>query len=117
MDFGQHPENIDLFVCPDFMTSTVLERLGQHGKMFKYFTTKTGQRKVNQSNSKKFIVFRLSIQPGKRSLNPNWFKYRGRWGNPKSKCHPLKKIGLHFCQWSDGPTGIPRKEAHFDCTV
>lgn len=52
---------------------------------------------------------------GKRSLNPNWMKYRGKWGNPKSHCHPLRKIGLYFCEKSDGPTGIPRKTPHFSC--
>ncbi|CAO1419674.1 unnamed protein product [Diamesa hyperborea] len=55
---------------------------------------------------------------GKRSIsqNPNWMKYRGRWGNPKSRCHPLRKIGLHFCERSDGPTGIPKKTDHFKCS-
>lgn len=44
-------------------------------------------------------------------------KYRGKWGNPKSKCSPLsvRKIGLHVCEWTDGPSGIPKKEAHFQC--
>lgn len=55
---------------------------------------------------------------GKRSIsqNPNWMKYRGKWGNPKSRCHPLRKIGLHFCERSDGPTGIPKKSDHFKCS-
>jgi hypothetical protein len=52
---------------------------------------------------------------GKRSLNPSWMKYRGKWGNPKSQCHPLRKFGLYFCEKSDGPTGIPRKTPHFTC--
>jgi hypothetical protein len=41
--------------------------------------------------------------------NPNWMKYRGKWGNPKTKCHPLRRIGLHVCEQTDGPTGIPKK--------
>ncbi|KAG5672685.1 hypothetical protein PVAND_002795 [Polypedilum vanderplanki] len=51
----------------------------------------------------------------KRSLNPNWMRYRGKWGNPKNKCHPLKKIGLHVCELTDGPKGIPMKTSHFSC--
>lgn len=47
--------------------------------------------------------------------NPNWMKYRGKWGNPKTKCHPLRRIGLHVCEQTDGPTGIPKKTAHFTC--
>lgn len=57
---------------------------------------------------------------GQRSLggsNPNWMKYRGKWGNPKTKCHPLRKIGLHVCETTDGPSGIPKKTAHFTCTL
>lgn len=48
--------------------------------------------------------------------SPAWIQYKGRWGNPKSKCHPLKRIGLHFCEYADGPTGIPLKESHFQCS-
>lgn len=50
------------------------------------------------------------------SNNPNWMKYRGKWGNPKTKCHPLKRIGLHVCELTDGPTGIPKKVSHFQCS-
>lgn len=53
----------------------------------------------------------------KRSINPNWMKYRGKWGNPKSKCHPLRRIGLHVCEQTDGPTGIPKKISHFKCSA
>lgn len=51
-----------------------------------------------------------------RSIGPEWLRFNGRWGNPKSKCHPLKKLGLNFCEFSDGPTGIPLKQPHFYCT-
>lgn len=50
-----------------------------------------------------------------RSIGPEWLRFHGRWGNPKSKCHPLKRIGLNFCEYSDGPTGIPLKKPHFTC--
>ncbi|XP_055909261.1 uncharacterized protein LOC129944098 [Eupeodes corollae] len=50
-----------------------------------------------------------------RSFVPNWLNFKGKWGNPKSKCHPLRRIGLNFCEYSDGPTGIPLKEPHFQC--
>ncbi|XP_030384948.1 uncharacterized protein LOC115632105 [Scaptodrosophila lebanonensis] len=50
-----------------------------------------------------------------RSLVPDWLTYRGKWGNPKSKCHPFRRIGLNFCELTDGPTGIPLKEPHFQC--
>lgn len=50
-----------------------------------------------------------------RSIGPEWLRFNGRWGNPKSKCHPLKKVGLNFCEYSDGPTGIPVKTPHFYC--
>lgn len=46
---------------------------------------------------------------------PNWLKFRGKWGNQKSKCHPLTKMGLNLCEISDGPTGIPKKVPHFQC--
>lgn len=46
---------------------------------------------------------------------PDWLRYMGRWGNAKSKCHPLKRLGLNFCEYNDGPTGIPLKEPHFVC--
>ncbi|XP_017956001.1 uncharacterized protein LOC108651076 isoform X2 [Drosophila navojoa] len=50
-----------------------------------------------------------------RALAPDWLTYRGKWGNPKSKCHPFRRIGLNFCEFTDGPTGIPLKEPHFQC--
>jgi len=50
-----------------------------------------------------------------RSLVPDWLTYRGKWGNPKSNCHPFRRIGLNFCEFTDGPTGIPLKEPHFEC--
>lgn len=52
-----------------------------------------------------------------RSLAPNWFHFKGKWGNPKSKCHPLRRIGLNLCEYTDGPTGIPLKPAHFHCSI
>ncbi|XP_039432743.1 uncharacterized protein LOC120415324 [Culex pipiens pallens] len=52
---------------------------------------------------------------GRTSLNPKWLKFNGRWGNPKNRCHPLKRFGLHICEMTDGPTGIPRKKPHFKC--
>uniref|UniRef100_A0A336M905 CSON013536 protein n=1 Tax=Culicoides sonorensis TaxID=179676 RepID=A0A336M905_CULSO len=48
---------------------------------------------------------------------PNWLKFRGKWGNQKSKCHPLTNMGLHLCEVSDGPTGIPKKVPHFQCAA
>lgn len=50
-----------------------------------------------------------------QSIGPAWLRFNGRWGNPKSKCHPLKKVGLNFCEYFDGPTGIPVKTPHFFC--
>lgn len=44
--------------------------------------------------------------------NPEWMKFLGRWGNPKSLCHPIAK---NICQQNDGPTGIPMKRSHFTC--
>ncbi|XP_058128613.1 uncharacterized protein LOC131292889 [Anopheles ziemanni] len=52
---------------------------------------------------------------GRSTTQPKWMKFNGRWGNPKTKCHPLKRIGLHICELTDGPTGIPRKKHHFQC--
>lgn len=46
---------------------------------------------------------------------PEWLQYMGRWGNAKNKCHPLKRLGINFCEYNDGPTGIPLKEPHFGC--
>lgn len=33
---------------------------------------------------------------------PSWLKFRGKWGNQRSKCHPLTRVGLHLCEISDG---------------
>ncbi|XP_037933593.1 uncharacterized protein LOC119668221 [Teleopsis dalmanni] len=52
-----------------------------------------------------------------RSLVPTWLSFKGKWGNPKSKCHPFRRIGLNFCEYTDGPTGIPLKEPHFQCNA
>lgn len=52
---------------------------------------------------------------GTPTYGPEWLKFNGRWGNLKSKCHPLKRIGLNFCEYFDGPTGIPLKKPHFYC--
>ncbi|XP_063222194.1 uncharacterized protein LOC134530861 [Bacillus rossius redtenbacheri] len=43
---------------------------------------------------------------------PRWMAYRGRWGNPRSGCHPLAR---RLCRSSDGPTGIPLKRPNFSC--
>eukprot|EP00102_Acyrthosiphon_pisum_P013400 XP_008182958.2 PREDICTED: LOW QUALITY PROTEIN: vacuolar protein sorting-associated protein 62 [Acyrthosiphon pisum] len=46
---------------------------------------------------------------------PIWMQYYGKWGNQRSKCHPLSKMGLQICQFTDGPTGIPMKQHDFRC--
>lgn len=46
---------------------------------------------------------------------PVWMRYYGKWGNPHRKCHPLSKMGLQICQFTDGPTGIPMKQHDFQC--
>ncbi|XP_050526283.1 uncharacterized protein LOC126897006 isoform X1 [Daktulosphaira vitifoliae] len=46
---------------------------------------------------------------------PLWMHYYGRWGNPHNKCHPLSRMGLQICQFTDGPTGIPMKPYDFQC--
>ncbi|KAI5707036.1 hypothetical protein M8J76_009597 [Diaphorina citri] len=47
---------------------------------------------------------------------PAWLLFYGKWGNPRSKCHPLSRVGLHICQLADGPTGIPMKKQNFNCS-
>ncbi|KAL1461850.1 hypothetical protein WDU94_013717, partial [Cyamophila willieti] len=47
---------------------------------------------------------------------PAWLLFYGKWGNPRSKCHPLSRVGLHICQLSDGPTGIPMKKQNYNCS-
>lgn len=51
----------------------------------------------------------------KQDALPPWMSFKGRWGNPKSNCHPLAKLGINFCQFVDGPTGIPLKKFNFHC--
>ncbi|XP_046430685.1 uncharacterized protein LOC124184710 [Neodiprion fabricii] len=51
----------------------------------------------------------------RRDALPSWMNYKGRWGNPKTNCHPLAKLGINFCQFVDGPTGIPLKKFNFHC--
>ncbi|XP_053977124.1 uncharacterized protein LOC128875516 [Hylaeus volcanicus] len=46
---------------------------------------------------------------------PTWMTFRGKWGNPKSNCHPLAKLGFNICEFVDGPTGIPMKKSSFRC--
>lgn len=59
------------------------------------------------------IIYKDDIQS--RSFAKHWLQFQGRWGNAKSKCHPLKRIGLHFCEFSDGPKGITDRLPHFQC--
>uniref|UniRef100_A0A1B0CV26 Vacuolar protein sorting-associated protein 62 n=1 Tax=Lutzomyia longipalpis TaxID=7200 RepID=A0A1B0CV26_LUTLO len=61
------------------------------------------------------ILYEDEISARSAFHQPHWIQFKGRWGNPKSKCHPLKRIGLNFCEYSDGPMGIRRKP-HFHCT-
>ncbi|KZC12389.1 PREDICTED: uncharacterized protein LOC107190591 [Dufourea novaeangliae] len=49
------------------------------------------------------------------SVLPGWMTFRGKWGNPKSNCHPLARLGFNICEFVDGPTGIPMKESSFRC--
>uniref|UniRef100_A0A1B0AU93 Vacuolar protein sorting-associated protein 62 n=1 Tax=Glossina palpalis gambiensis TaxID=67801 RepID=A0A1B0AU93_9MUSC len=58
-----------------------------------------------------------NLKSYERSLTPSWLFFKGKWGNPKNKCHPLKRIGLNFCEYTDGPVGIPLKESHFQCAL
>lgn len=53
----------------------------------------------------------------RRSFTKNWVHFEGRWGNSKSKCHPLERIGLNLCKFSDGPKGITNRLAHFQCAA
>ncbi len=41
--------------------------------------------------------------------------YMGKWGNPRTKCHPLSRMGLNICQINDGPSGILKKKQNFFC--
>ncbi|XP_048516377.1 uncharacterized protein LOC105690934 isoform X2 [Athalia rosae] len=59
---------------------------------------------------------RVEILPrNKQNALPAWMNFKGRWGNPKANCHPLAKLGINFCQFVDGPTGIPLKKFNFHC--
>ncbi|KAK9295643.1 hypothetical protein QLX08_010072 [Tetragonisca angustula] len=49
------------------------------------------------------------------SILPSWMTFRGKWGNPRSNCHPLAKLGFNICEFVDGPTGIPMKQSSFRC--
>ncbi|XP_063912173.1 uncharacterized protein LOC135129018 isoform X3 [Zophobas morio] len=44
---------------------------------------------------------------------PNWLSFKGRWGNPKSKCFLFKKFGL--CEYTDAPEGILWHQQDFSC--
>ncbi|XP_034945034.1 uncharacterized protein [Chelonus insularis] len=46
---------------------------------------------------------------------PAWLTFKGKWGNPRSNCHPLVKLGFNICEFVDGPTGIPTKKGSFQC--
>ena len=46
---------------------------------------------------------------------PAWMSFTGKWGNRKSNCHPLAKLGFDICEFVDGPTGIPMKKMNFNC--
>lgn len=49
------------------------------------------------------------------SALPGWMSFKGKWGNPKSNCHPLVRFGFNICEFVDGPTGIPMKKFNFQC--
>ncbi|XP_034179660.1 uncharacterized protein LOC117604074 isoform X2 [Osmia lignaria lignaria] len=49
------------------------------------------------------------------SILPSWMTFKGKWGNPKSNCHPLARLGFNICEFVDGPTGIPMKRSSFRC--
>lgn len=117
--FGRHQGNIDSSEFQDFTTSMASVNLGRRGRMLQSFIT---MLEVSCTTFRDCILhddYSSLCSQGKRSMggsNPNWMKYRGKWGNPKTKCHPLRRIGLHVCEQTDGPTGIPKKTAHFTCT-
>ncbi|CAB0036431.1 unnamed protein product [Trichogramma brassicae] len=50
-----------------------------------------------------------------KDLMPGWMSFTGKWGNPKSNCHPLARLGFNICEFVDGPTGIPMKKNNFRC--
>ncbi|XP_003487426.1 uncharacterized protein LOC100743179 isoform X1 [Bombus impatiens] len=49
------------------------------------------------------------------NILPSWMTFRGKWGNPRSNCHPLARLGFNICEFVDGPTGIPMKQSNFRC--
>lgn len=57
----------------------------------------------------------LEILDPPYTVPSKWLKFKGRWGNSKSYCHPLNKVGIDICQLSNGPTGIPLKRPNFVC--
>ncbi|XP_063984126.1 uncharacterized protein LOC135166082 [Diachasmimorpha longicaudata] len=59
---------------------------------------------------------RLEVLPDEETGGtPAWMSFRGRWGNPRSNCHPLVRLGFNICEFVDGPTGIPTKKGRFQC--
>lgn len=48
-----------------------------------------------------------------RSEMPPWMSFKGKWGNPKTKCILLKKFGL--CEYTEGPRGLLRDTKDFYC--
>ncbi|XP_066138662.1 uncharacterized protein [Euwallacea fornicatus] len=44
---------------------------------------------------------------------PPWMSFKGKWGNPKTKCVLLKKFGL--CEYTEGPRGLLRDHQDFYC--
>ncbi|KAH1022520.1 putative vacuolar protein sorting-associated protein TDA6 [Dendroctonus ponderosae] len=48
-----------------------------------------------------------------RSEMPAWMSFKGKWGNPKTKCILLKKFGL--CEYTEGPRGLLRETNDFYC--
>lgn len=48
---------------------------------------------------------------------PRWMFYMGKWGNTKTNCHPLSRMGINICQFVDGPGGIPTKIPNFSCNM
>ncbi|XP_043269453.1 uncharacterized protein [Venturia canescens] len=59
---------------------------------------------------------RIELLPAELDeTSPGWMSFRGKWGNPRSNCHPLVKLGFNICEFVDGPTGIPTKKGRFQC--
>lgn len=48
-----------------------------------------------------------------RTEMPAWMTFKGKWGNPKTKCVLLKKLGL--CEYTEGPRGLLRDHQDFYC--